>query len=160
MIEWINANLATFWISLGFLLLAVEVVAFGMATGVLLFGSLGALITGALLWFGVIDASWMYSVAAFTIASIGASLLLWVPMKRLQGEGSELGQDTSSDLIGREFIVDEQVRVGQPGKHKYSGIDWRVEIDPAGDIDTIAAGERVRVSKVGAGIFYVKPVGT
>lgn len=154
MLELINQNLAAFWILLGFSLLALEVVAFGFASGVLLFGSIGALITGVLLWAGVIDSSWLQSVAAFVISSVLVSVLLWVPLKRLQG-GKTLGRDQSSDLIGREFRLDDRVLPGTPGSHRFSGITWRVEIDPHSDTRELSEGELVKVTKVDAGIFYV-----
>jgi len=82
--ESIVGNQANIWFALGFALLAIEVVAFGFGSGVLLFGSLGALITGALLWFGVIPSSWIYSIACFAIASAAATAILWVPLKKMQ----------------------------------------------------------------------------
>ena len=49
--EIITENLAGFWFALGFVLMAIEILAFAFGSGVLLFGSLGALLTGALVYF-------------------------------------------------------------------------------------------------------------
>jgi len=157
MFELITQNLPAFWMLLGFSLLAIEMLAFGMASGVLLFGGIGAVLTGLLLWGGVIAPEWLYSVAAFVIASVLVSLVLWAPLKRLQ-RGQQMGRDQSSDLVGREFTLDSIVSTTQPGTNRYSGIDWRVEIDSASGVTELASGVRVKVTKVDAGIFHVSPI--
>lgn len=150
-------NQATIWLALGFLLLAIEAVAFGFASGVLLFGSLGALLTGVLLWFSLIPDSFIAAVACFAVATALITLALWAPLKRLQS-GAELGHDRSSDLIGHSFVVSSDVSRAVPGVQKYSGIPWRVE--PAEHLsDTmISAGTRVSVTAVSVGVFYVEPI--
>ena len=63
----------------------------------------------------------------------------------------------SSDLIGYEFVLQQDVTALQPGQHRYSGVDWKVELDTdAGD--QLNAGQRVVVTSVDAGIFRVKAV--
>lgn len=149
-------NPANVWFVIGFSLLAIEILAFGLGSGVLLFGSIGALITGALLWFGVLENSWIYSVACFAIASALTTIALWVPFKKLQS-GAELGNDRSSDLIGHEFRVNSDLTRTVEGKHRYSGIDWRVCISEEAASDSISQGSLVRVAGVDAGVFYVVP---
>jgi len=150
----LSSNQATFWFSLGFLLLVMDILAFGMASGVLLFSSVGALITGALLWFGIIPSTWVYSIASFAISSTVATFALWMPLKAMQS-GAKLGNDRSSDLIGHQFRVDSNISRTEDGKHRYSGMDWRVRISEDSNEDSIASGSRVRVAGVDAGIFYV-----
>ena len=149
-------NPANVWFVIGFALLAIEILAFGLGSGVLLFGSIGALITGALLWFGVLENNWIYSVACFAIASALVTIALWVPFKKLQS-GAELGDDRSSDLIGYQFRASSDLTRMVEGKHRYSGIDWRVCISEDTDNDSISQGSRVRVAGVDAGVFYVVP---
>ena len=157
MIDYFNNNQAQFWFLVGFALLALEVVAFGLATGVLLFGSLGALVTGALFWFDLLPANWLAGIAAFSITSVVLAVVLWKPLKSLQS-GSELGSDQSSDLIGHEFKLKGAITMSVPGNVRYSGIDWRVEIDDAAVVEQIDKGARVRVNRVNAGVFRVLPV--
>jgi len=149
-------NQASLWFTLGFLLLAIEILAFGFGSGVLLFGSLGALITGALLWFGVIPSEWIFSVASFALAAVASTAILWKPLQSMQS-GAKLGNDRSSDLIGHKFRLSSDVTRTVESKHRYSGIEWRVKISEDSNDDTIAEGSRVRVAKVDAGIFHVVP---
>ncbi len=64
----------------------------------------------------------------------------------------------SSDLIGLEFVVQQDISATQPGTHRYSGVDWKVELDRAAGTESIPAGQRVTVTSLDAGIFRVKPV--
>lgn len=150
-------NQATIWLALGFLLLAIEAIAFGFASGVLLFGSLGALLTGALLWLSIVPDSFIAAVACFAVSTALLALVLWGPLKRLQS-GAELGHDRSSDLIGHSFMLSSDASHDSPGVQKYSGINWRVE--PAQNLSnvTLGAGTRVVVSAVSVGVFYVEPL--
>jgi len=155
--ETILNNQAAIWIGGGFLLLVIEALAFGFTSGVLLFGSLGAIITGALIWFGLIPDTFIVAVACFAVSTALVTLILWSPLKKLQS-GTELGNDRSSDIIGHTFKLASDINRTQPSQQKYSGINWRVE--PATDLDNadIAAGTMVSVSAVSVGAFYVKPV--
>ncbi|MGQ7846224.1 NfeD family protein [Granulosicoccus sp. 3-233] len=152
----LSINQATIWLTLGFLLLAIEAIAFGFTSGLLLFGSLGALLTGGLLWLSVVPNSFVAAIACFAVATSVITLVLWRPLKRLQS-GAELGHDRSSDLIGLSFVLSSDVSDSAPGVHKYSGIHWRVE--PAEQVPDrlISAGTRVKVSAVSVGVFYVEP---
>lgn len=149
------ANPANVWFAIGFALLAIEILIFGFASGVLLFGGIGALVTGALLWFNVIEANWILSIGIFAIASALVTALLWLPFKKMQGGGATLGNDQSSDLIGYQFRVKSDVTHTVPGSHQYSGVNWRVEISDTSDQDKIAAGSRVKVAGVDPGVFHV-----
>ena len=67
-------------------------------------------------------------------------------------------KDNSSDLIGYAFRLQETISHTVPGKLHFSGIDWRVEIDDAkSDLSEIAAGAKVVVTSVDAGLFRVVP---
>lgn len=155
MIELINNNLSGFWFTLGFVLLAIEILAFAFGTGVLLFGGIGALITGALMATGVVPATWLAGVACFSIASVVTALLLWWPLKKLQS-GAELGQDRSSDLIGHTFYLDTDLTPRQPSQTRYSGVDWKVLLADASEEDFLGSGTKVTVTAVNAGIFQVQ----
>jgi membrane protein implicated in regulation of membrane protease activity len=151
----ILSNQATLWLTLGFILLAIELLAFGFA-GVLLFGSLGALLTGTLLWLEVLPNNFVSGVSCFAVSTAVITALLWIPLRRLQS-GAEMGNDRSSDLIGHTFVVNSDISHSDHGVHKYSGISWRVE--PSKDyLTSIAAGSQVRVTAVNAGVFFVEPV--
>ncbi len=156
LIDNVTSNPANVWFIIGFTLLAIEIVAFGLGSGVLLFGSIGALVTGGLLWFGVIPSNWIVSVACFAIASAVATAVLWVPLKKLQS-GAELGNDRSSDFIGHQFRVKSDVTHLAEGSERYSGVDWKVRISDDTDVSSITAGSRVKVAGIDPGVFYVVP---
>ena len=149
-------NQATLWLAFGFLLLAIEAVAFGFTSGLLLFGSLGAIATGTLLWMGVVPNQFVMAVACFALSTGLITIVLWKPLKRLQS-GTELGNDRSSDIIGHTFVLSSDISLTKPGSQKYSGIAWRVEPAQDQQPDAISAGTQVRVSAVSVGVFYVEP---
>ena len=156
-IEYIHNHQPEFWIIFGFTLLVLEVVT-GLTTGVLLFGGLGGLIAGLLMLAGVLPETWTAGVASAGISSGIITALLWKPLRKLQG-GRESEKDNSSDLIGYEFVIEQDVDLLNPGSKRYSGIVWRVEIARDAGVKEISAGERVTVSSVDAGVFRVRPLG-
>jgi inner membrane protein len=157
MIEYIDAHQSGFWIAAGFLMLAAEVLLFGFTTIILLFAGLGAIVTGLLMMAGLLPETWIAGTACFGISSGVASLLLWKSLRNLQDNATPQ-QKQSSDLIGYEFTLMQDVSALEPGKHRFSGVDWKVELDHTADVDKINTGQRVAVTSVDAGIFRVKPV--
>jgi membrane protein implicated in regulation of membrane protease activity len=152
--DYIINHQSEFWLVCGFMMLALEVVT-GFTTGVFLFGGLAALTTGVLMSVGVLPQTW---VAGFSCTGIGSGiivLLLWKPLKKLQG-GSPAPKDNSSDLVGHEFFLESDISVGNPGVTEYSGVTWKVEIDEDAGVDALAAGQSVSVSSVEVGVFKVR----
>lgn len=158
MIEYFDNNQYAFWFTLGFALLVVEALVFGFTSGVLLFTGIGALLTGGMLWSGALPASWLNGIACFGICSGVSAALLWKPLLKFQNFDVP-EKDNSSDMIGHKFRLEQDISLTQPGSTRYSGVDWRVEIDPDGDCDVIVAGTRVVVSSVDAGVFRVRAAG-
>ena len=158
MVEYINDNLSGFWIALGFTLLAAEVLVFGFTTIIFLFAGLGALVAGLLMSIGVIPETWIAGTACFGIATGISSAILWKPLKSMQ-DSSEPVKKPTSDLIGLEFVLLDDVAVNSPGKYRYSGIDWVVEIDGSSDVDSLSKGDRVSVKSVDVGLLRVVSAG-
>ena len=155
MIEYFNNNIYSFWFAAGFILLALEAIAFGFSTGFVLFIGLAALLTGGLLWIGLVPATWISSIATFAISSALVSIALWKPLKSLQSDKDLAEKDNSSDLIGLKFRLDEDISITKPGTTRYSGIEWKVEIALDADITEISAGTTVIVVSVDVGKFHV-----
>ena len=155
LIDYLNLHQGEFWIVCGFAILIIEVMFLGMATGVLLFAGLGALVTGLLMQLGLLPETWLAGLSSFGIGSGVITLVLWKPLKRLQG-GKTPDKDRSSDLIGLEFVLTQDIDLQTPGRTRYSGVEWRVEISPEADTQLISAGQRVTVTSVDVGIFRVK----
>jgi len=154
MIEYIGMHQSGFWIATGFALLAAEVLLFGFTTIIFLFAGLGAIVTGLAMMSGLLPETWTAGISCFGISTglIGAAL--WKPLKKMQ-DGSTSPQRQSSDLIGYEFVLQQDITTLQPGQHRYSGVDWKVELDgQAGK--QLSAGQRVTVTSIDAGIFRVK----
>lgn len=156
LIDYIANHQAEFWLVLGFILLAIEVIT-GFSSGIFLFVGLGALVSGGLMSFAILPESWIAGVAATGIFSGIITWLLWKPLNKLQGE-EPLEKDNSSDLVGYEFMIESDIDSNHPGTKNYSGLNWKVEIDPETDVGIIKSGERVVVSSVEVGLFRVKPV--
>ena len=155
--NYIHTHQAEFWVALGFLLLAVEVLVMGFSTLFLFFMGLGALVTGFLMMIGLLPHTWLAGVASFGICSGIVAALLWKTLHRMQGEKTPK-KDISSDFTGLEFVLEQEVTTIAPGIKRYSGVNWKVEIDKDAGVQTIAAGQRVVVTSVEVGLFKVKPV--
>lgn len=155
MMDYFNDNIYNFWFLVGFVLLVIEALAFGFSTGFILFVGLGALLTGGLLWLAVVPATWMASIATFSLSSVVVSALLWKSLKRLQNDKPSPLKDNSSDLIGLTFRLDNELTTTSPTTTRYSGIEWKVEIDFMSEEDVISPGSVVSVVSVDAGKFRV-----
>ena len=156
-IEYINQHQGEFWIAVGFAILILEVILLGLATGVLLFVGLGALATGLMMLMGILPETWLAGFASFGISSAVVTALLWRPLKHLQGARTP-SEDRSSDLIGLEFVLAQNINKSTPGKTRYSGVDWRVEVAAEAGVESVATGQRVTVVSVDVGVFHVKPI--
>jgi len=154
--QYINTHQAEFWIMLGFVLLVLEV-SMGLVTGLLLFGGIGAILTGLLMMAGILNETWEVGMASTAICSAICSFALWKPLKKLQNIDVPK-KDNSSDLVGYEFILQQDINLLSPGTTQYSGIEWKVEIYKDAGVDEISAATRVSVCSVEVGKFKVKPV--
>ena len=157
MMEYINSHMSGFWITLGFAMLAAEVLLFGFTTIIFLFAGLGALASGLLMSVGVIPETWIAGTACFGIATGVSSTLLWKPLKAMQDKSAP-PQKTTNDIVGLEFVLTEDVSHTSTGNYRYSGIDWKVEIDAGSTVNELAKGERVVVVSVDVGVFWVNKI--
>ena len=154
MLDYINNNLSGFWVALGFGLLAAEVLLFGFSTIIFLFAGLGALVTGLLMMVGILPETWIAGISGFGITTGISSVLLWIPLKKMQGK-SKVDRKPQSDFIGLEFVLAEDISTTNSGVYHYSGIDWKVELDRSSDLASLQKGTRVNVVSVDVGVFRV-----
>lgn len=155
MLEYIHTHLGGFWISAGFFLLILEVLLFGFSTIIFFFAGMAAVTTGVMLQFEIIESSWIASVSSFGLFTGVYSLLLYRPMKKFQSD-AEPEAKPHSDLIGLEFSLQQEINSTNPGKYRYSGIDWQVV--PDSSAGSLQQGSRVKVVNVSVGKFAVAPV--
>ncbi len=154
MIDYINNHISGFWIALGFALLAAEVLVFGFSTIIFLFAGLGALVSGLLMMAGVLPETWTAGTAGFGIATGVCAAILWKPMQKMQN-AAEPQKKQSSDIDGMEFVLPSDISTASPGEYRYSGINWKVEVDGSSETDAINKGERVTVVAVDVGLLRV-----
>lgn len=157
MIGYFQENQHAFWFTLGFVLLAIEIGLLGLASGIVLFSGIGALVTGLLMWLDWLPNTFLAGIASFGISSFACAIVLWKPLLRMQNYKTP-ARDNSSDLIGYEFTLERALTTTQHGATRYSGIEWRVEIDRDAGVSSIEPGARVAVASVDAGVFRVRPV--
>ena len=106
---------------------------------------------------GLLNETWIAGISCFGISTGIASVLLWKPLNKMQNNNVET-KSQSSDLIGYEFVLQQDMSLMNTGHHRYSGVDWKVELDVSASVDNLSAGQRVAVVSVDAGIFRVKPI--
>ena len=157
MIEYFNQHPEQFWYAAGFSLFILEALVFGFSSGVVLFSGIGALVTGGLIHLGILEPTLRAGISSFGISSALITMLLWIPFRRLQGKASE-GKDQSSDLIGHQFRLEQNITRTTTGTTRYSGVDWVVELDPSLSVKSVDAGSMVQVVSVEVAHFVVKPV--
>lgn len=104
---------------------------------------------------GVLPEAWDTGIASTAICAGIATALLWKPLKKMQ-DGDIPEKDNSSDLVGYKFILDQDITLLTPGKTRYSGIEWKVEIYNKSAEEEIKAGQEVEVCSVEVGKFKVK----
>jgi membrane protein implicated in regulation of membrane protease activity len=157
LVDYIQSHQAEFWIAIGFLLLAIEVLVMGFSTLFLFFIGLGALVTGFLMTSGLLPETWTAGISSLGICSAIVAGALWQPLHRMQGKRTPK-KDVSSDFTGLEFVLEHEITTTAPGTKRYSGINWKVEIDSGAGVESVPAGQRVVVASVDVGLFRVKPV--
>ncbi len=147
---WLSDNLWKLLIFAGLAILALEVIVFSLSTFVLFFVGLGALITGLMMWLGILPQTMIAALGGIGLISGGLAIILWKPLKNFQNQVED--KPTSNDLVGLTFMLETDIGPGQPGTHAYSGITWRVVAS-----QHIAAGTRVQVVKTEVGELSVAP---
>lgn len=146
--EWISNNLANVLIIIGLGLLAIEVGVLGFSVMVLFFIGLGCLLSGILVFVGVLPETVVSALTSVAILSFLSAVVLWKPLKKLQNEVVE--SDVKGDLIGHSFILEKDISSQEHGVHNYSGIEWKIKSD-----DPICAGTEVEVIRADVGEFKV-----
>lgn len=148
--EFITNNAGESLITLGLVLLIIEVVLLGFSTFILTFVGLAAVVTGILVYAGTMPVQLMPILLTMAICTTVFALILWKPLKRFQNR-----QDThnvKNDFIGMEFVISEGIEAGSSTTHKMSGIQWQVKSK-----EPIPAGASVAVTDTEVGILWVKP---
>ena len=145
---WLFSDMSQSLMAIGLLMAVVDVLVFGFATFFLTLIGLSMLVTGILIQLGVITDGTASVLICIAILTAVFSLLLWKPLKRLQE--TKGNKKVTSDLDGYQFVLEQDIDSLTPGKHHYSGVDWKVESDVA-----ITKGTKVTVLEFKVGTLVV-----
>lgn len=149
--EYILSHLPQSLIVLGLILLAIEVIVLGFSTFVLFFMGIGSIATGALMSFGLFEATILNSLLSIAIISTLVAIFSWKPMKNMQNKVEVTQVDNG--MIGHQFTITETLNIGQTITHHYSGITWKVKSK-----EQINAGTEVEITEMQVGLLTVKSV--
>lgn len=141
---WLTDNLSILLIIVGIALLAVEVGVFGFTVFLLFFVGLACIVTGIMMQL-LIPQTMAWGLGMVAVLSVTFAAALWSPLKKMQN--SSAGNiAVKNDLIGHSFILERDIAPGGHGKHRMSGVDWKVRSDAP-----LKAGTQVQVVKVDVG---------
>lgn len=134
-------NAHWFWLSLGGLLLAAEMLG---AAGYLLWSGVAALLTGILAWLLPLD--WAWQCIAFAVLTVIAALLWWQWLRRrLEKQPSPVLNQRGQQLIGLHTTLSEPL-VNGFGRVSIGDSSWRIQAEqelPAGTVVEITAVEGI-----------------
>ncbi|SHO54338.1 hypothetical protein VQ7734_00052 [Vibrio quintilis] len=136
--------------TLGVLLLVIEVAVFGFATFILFFIGLAVFLTGLMMQFGWLDVTMNVALWSSALLSLGLALVLWKPLHLLQNRASS--QSPQSDFAQLTFRLSGDVDMASDDVvYPYSGIDWKVRSDKP-----LRQGQMVRVVRTEVSVFWVE----
>ena len=147
--EFLTDNIAQTLLILGVIALIVEVAVLGFGTFVLFFIGLSLVFSGALMYAGLLDASWITALWVNAIITAGLATLLWKPLKRLQE--SRESTDVHSDFAELTFTLEHDIDEHNGYRYAYSGIEWLVKSK-----QPLCKGSEVKVVKKDVGVFWVE----
>lgn len=138
MIPLIAAHPHAFWLSLGGLLLAAEMLG---ASGYLLWSGIAALVTGLIAW--LLPVGWAWQGTSFAVLTVLCAFLWWrwLNQKNSDQPGQQLNQ-RGNQLAGQVFVLENNLVNGR-GQVRLGDSVWPVMADT-----DLPAGTRVRVVRV------------
>ncbi|CAM3980956.1 hypothetical protein VA7868_02527 [Vibrio aerogenes CECT 7868] len=149
---WVIAHFPEVLMTLGVLLLVIEVAVFGFATFILFFIGLAVFLTGLMMQFGWLDVTMNAALWSSALLSLGLALILWKPLHLLQNRASS--QSSQSDFAQLTFRLSGDVDMASDDVvYPYSGINWKVRSEKP-----LKQGQIVRVVKTEVSIFWVEAV--
>ncbi|MGP1126824.1 NfeD family protein [Serratia sp. CY56464] len=141
MLELIAANPLWFWLSLGGVLLAAEMLGAG---GYLLWSGVAALLVGVLIWL-LPQLSWAWQSATFAVLTVVVAYLWWYWLRRRPAAasgGSPVLNQRNRQLIGTRATLTEPMHNGM-GRINIGDSSWRAQA-----AEDLPAGTEVEVVAV------------
>ncbi|MDD1783212.1 activity regulator of membrane protease YbbK [Enterovibrio sp. ZSDZ35] len=155
-LDYFQSNLAEATIIVGMILLIVEIWLFGLSTIILLALGIAAIITGGLVWFGVLSETMTTVITGSGVGAGVLTLILWGPMKRAQVI-TKRDYNIHSDLMGLEFTLESTLDIQTPTIVRYSGVSWKLVLSNKCRDAVLEPGSTVKVVGVDVGKFFVEP---
>ncbi|WP_054180409.1 NfeD family protein [Trabulsiella odontotermitis] len=150
MMEMILAHPHIFWLSLGGLLLATEMLG---GNGYLLWSGVAAVITGLVTW--LLPLSWEWQGVLFALLTLLAAWLWWRWMsnrvKRQRPGDNNLNQ-RGQQLIGSRFVL-ENTLVNGRGHMRVGDSSWPVSAE-----EDLTAGTKVEVVAIEGITLRIRPL--
>jgi membrane protein implicated in regulation of membrane protease activity len=148
--DWLAHNLAQVLLGAGLVSLIVDMVIFGFSTFILVFLGLSLVLTGTMMWLGIIPDT--LSLALWSNAIVTAILvtLLWQPLKRWQNKKIE--KTVAQDFATQQFIISDDVDDRGLTHYFFSGVKWKLK-----SRQPIPKNTLVEVTKVEVGVMWVQP---
>ncbi|MCI1898436.1 MAG: NfeD family protein [Enterobacter sp.] len=148
MIETIAAHPHVFWLSLGGLLLAAEMLG---GNGYLLWSGVAAVITGIVVW--LLPFGWEWQGVLFAVLTLVAAWLWWrwlTRQVREQKPADATLNQRGQQLVGKRYTL-ETTLVNGRGHVRVGDSSWPVVAD-----DDLIAGTQVEVTAVEGITLHVK----
>lgn len=151
--NWIANNPITFYLIAGLVLIGIDISIIGLSP--LMFVAAGAFVTSGLLYVtgwnpGLLEVLALCAVISLLIAVLGRR-----PLQYFQN--SNVKEDNSSDLIGRELVTTQEVtKIG--GWVEWSGTQWQARLADTAYTDRVGPGTRVRVVQVNNLALVLSPI--
>jgi inner membrane protein len=136
-------------IVIGILLIIAELTIFGLATFVLLFLGVSLIVNGSLMYFNVLESTWLVALWSNALLTFVLALLFWKPLKRFQNQTEKV--EGQSDFSDKEFTLEADVDKRGLTEYQYSGVMWMLKSH-----EPIEAGTLVKVSKIDVGVIWVE----
>lgn len=140
-----------FWLSLGGLLLAAEMLG---GNGYLLWSGVAGVITGLLVW--VVPFGWELQGVIFAVLTLVAAWLWWLWLAkrvREQKPADAALNQRGQQLVGRRFTLDDALVNGR-GHMRVGDSSWPVSAE-----SDLPAGTKVEVTSVEGITLHIKTVG-
>ncbi|GKW42797.1 MULTISPECIES: NfeD family protein [Pectobacterium] len=147
-IELVMENAHWFWLSLGGLLLAAEMLG---ASGYSLWSGLSAVLVGLLTW--VMPMGWPWQGTIFAILTIVTALLWWYWLrKRTLSRPQSMLNQRGQQLVGLRATLTDPVINGF-GRVNIGDSSWRVKSE-----QDLPVGTQVEVIAIDGITLYVRPI--
>lgn len=151
MLALIADNPHSFWLSLGGLLLAAELLGAG---GYLLWSGISALLVGLISW--VAPLSWEWLCALFAVLTILTAVLWWYWLRRRNQQPESRPEENlnqrNRQLIGRRATLQTPIENGY-GRVQLGDGSWRVQCER-----DLPAGTQVEITDVQGVTLIVRPL--